>query len=104
MDRKTVVKGKNYGNILNNKAARMRSHFSSCVKNVTNECVDVEASSSSERPSETDSNQNKRCLDTEFYEDDKPQLLHKKAMFLQGNINKLLFNCCKKFLCLQYII
>ena len=64
--------------------------FWSCVKNVTNECVDVDAFSSSERPTETDLNRNKRCLDTEFHEeDDKPQPLYKRSMFfLHTNINK----------------
>ena len=51
----------------------MRAHFSSCVKNVTNEYVNVEASTSSEKPAKADLNQNKRSLDTEFCdEDDKP--------------------------------
>ena len=66
----------------------MRAHFSSCVKNVTNECVDVEVPSSSERPVEAHLNQNKSCLYTEFFKkDDKPQPLHKKSMFLQVKIN-----------------
>ena len=51
--------------------------------------MDVKASSSSERPAEADLKQNKRCLDTEFYEEDeKPKPLRKKAIILQGNINK----------------
>jgi len=57
VDGKTVAKCKNCGNMQSNKAARMRAHFSSCVKNVTNECVN-EASSSSETPAEADLNQN----------------------------------------------
>ena len=76
-------------NIQSNNATRMRAHLFSCTRNFKNECVDVEASSSSKRSAEADLNQNKRYLDTEFYEDyDKTQPLHKKAMFLQGNINK----------------
>ena len=52
------------------------------VKNVTNECVDEDVSSSSEGPAEADLNHNKRFLDTEFNgEDDKPQPLHKNAIF-----------------------
>ena len=82
MDGKTVAKCKNCGNIQSNKEVRMRTHFSSSVKHVTNECVDVEASSSSERLEEADLNQNKRCLNAQFYdEDSKPQPFHKKAMF-----------------------
>ena len=88
----------------------MRAH-SSCVKNVTNECVDVEPSSSSKRPEEADLNQNKKGLDTEFYEEDD----HKKARFLQGNINKYILKTSHEdekkmnltvaiFLCLEYII
>ena len=90
---------------------RMRAHFSSCIKNVTNECVDVEASFSSERQAKANLNQNKRCLDREFYEEDD----HKKARFLQGNIIKYVSKTSDEdkkkidltvanFLCLQYII
>ena len=42
VDVKTVAKSKNCRNIQSNKAARMRVYFSSCVKNVTNACVDCE--------------------------------------------------------------
>ena len=42
-DGKTVAKCKNCQKVQSNKAARMSAHFSRYVKNVTNECVDVEA-------------------------------------------------------------
>ena len=90
VNKKAVPKGKNCRNIQSNKATRIRVHFSSCVKNVRNNCVDVEASSSCERQAEADLKQNKRCLDKQFYEeDDKPHSLHKKAISLQGNIKSV---------------
>ena len=51
VDGKTVAKCKKCGNIQSNKAARMRAHVSRCEKNLTNECVNAEASSSSEKTS-----------------------------------------------------
>lgn len=90
VDGKTVAKCKKCGNIQSNKAARMKAHVSSCEKNLTNECVNVEESSSSERPAGADLNQNKNCLDTMIdAEVDKLQPLSKKVRYLeQCNIKK----------------
>ena len=54
------------------------AYFSSSVRNIKNECVDAEASSSSDRPAVAYLNQNIKCLDAEFYEEgDKQQHFHK---------------------------
>lgn len=91
VDGKTVAKCKKCGKIQSNKAARMRAHVSRCITKITNECVNVEASSSSETPTEADLNQNKCVLDTVIDEEvDKLQPLLKKARYLEGegSINK----------------
>ena len=58
----------------------MRAHVSRCEKIFTNECVNVEASSLSERLSGADLNQNKNCLDTMIHaEVDKVEFSFKKG-------------------------
>ena len=81
VDRKTVAKCKNCGNIQSNKAARMRTHFPSYIKKVTNECEDVEASSSSERPAEADLNRIKGVWIQSFMKMTSHSLSMKKQCF-----------------------